>query len=151
VLTFMMLMVVVDVLLRNIFNSPIQGSHELVEFMMVLMVFLFFANTQKVKGNVSVTMITSRISGKAKAATDVFVYLVCLFVFIILTTQAYEYFHGSLVRGDLSPALFLPRYPFRLVATIGLFVATLVYLIDLLVAIAKLFEKPESDKNLQQN
>lgn len=144
VLTLMMLMVVVDVLLRNLFNQPIQGSHELVEFMMILMVFLFFANTQKEKANVSVTMITSMLPGKARAAIDVVVHATCLFVFIILTVQMYKYFLGAFVRGELSPALFLPQSPFRLVAAIGLATCTFVFLIDLLCSITRLFGRTDT-------
>jgi TRAP-type C4-dicarboxylate transport system permease small subunit len=56
ILALMMLLITVDVVLRYFLNRPIKGSYELVEFMLVLLVYLGLAYTSypKVKYRSSV-------------------------------------------------------------------------------------------------
>ena len=57
-LLLMMLLVAVDVCLRYIFNSPIEGVYEAVEFMMAVVFCYSIAYTQRNKGHVSVNLVT---------------------------------------------------------------------------------------------
>lgn len=46
ILALMALLITLDVILRYFFSRPIKGSYELIEFMMVMLVFLGLAYTQ---------------------------------------------------------------------------------------------------------
>lgn len=129
----LMLLIVVDVILRNLFNSPIQGSFEIVEFMMVVLVFFFFANGQIEKGNVAVDMFVRKLPTGIRRFLNTINYFIATVFFAIVTVQLGRECYDVFSRLDVSPSLHIPKYPFILAATIGALFLTLVLLIDFLV------------------
>ena len=67
----MMLLVTADVFGRYVFNKPIKGTGEIVELMMVLVVFLAFAHSIFQKGNVTVDLLISRLSSRTNAILNI--------------------------------------------------------------------------------
>ena len=65
-LTFLMLVITADVLLRDIFNRPLRGANEIAEFSMLLVVFLSVAFTQYVKSNIAVSILYDRFPKAAQ-------------------------------------------------------------------------------------
>jgi len=63
----MLLLIVVDVLLRYLFTRPIAGSVELVELMLVVIVFLGIAFTGVQKGHVALDLVVKRLSERPRA------------------------------------------------------------------------------------
>jgi TRAP-type C4-dicarboxylate transport system permease small subunit len=57
VMVSMMLLVAAEVFLRYFFNSPILGTTEIIEFMMVVLVFFGLAYTQTRKGHIGVDVV----------------------------------------------------------------------------------------------
>lgn len=131
----MMLLIVVDVTLRNAVNKPVQGSFEIVEFMMAVLVFCFFANGQREKGNVNVEMFVRRLSPKVIRILNVFNYFLATGFFTLVTIQMFRETYSVFQRYDVSPSLHIPEYPFMLAASIGVLVLTLVLLVDLFTAL----------------
>ncbi|KUO63084.1 MAG: hypothetical protein APF84_11190 [Gracilibacter sp. BRH_c7a] len=131
----MMLLITVDVILRNTINRPIQGSFEIVEFMMAVLVFCFFANGQREKGNVNVEMFVRRLSVKARRILNIFNYFLATGFFILVTIQMFRETYSIYSRYDVSPSLHIPEYPFMLAASVGVLFLSLVLLVDLFVAI----------------
>ena len=60
ILVIMMTMVTADVLLRNLANAPIEGSYELIEFILLCLVFLSLANTQVEGSHIRVDFILNK-------------------------------------------------------------------------------------------
>lgn len=139
----MMLLIVVDVILRNAINMPIQGSFEVVEFMMAVLVFCFFANAQREKGNVNVEMFVRKLSVKARRFLNIFNYFFATGFFALVTMQMFRETYAIYLRYDVSPALHIPEYPFMLAASIGVLFLTLVLLVDFFVALFN--AKPNED------
>lgn len=135
VLMLLMFMIVLDIALRKMFNSPIPGSYELVEFMMVVMVFFFFAHTQVEKGHVAVDMFILRLPVRARAVFDTFNHLVSLILFVLITYQMGKESYSLYLRDDASAALFLPTFPFYLAGALGAGLMALVLLVDLVFAV----------------
>lgn len=131
----MMLLIVVDVILRNTINMPIQGSFEIVEFMMAVLVFFFFANGQREKGNVSVDMFVRKLSLRVRRILNSFNYFLATGFFVLVTMQMFRETYAIYSRYDVSPALHIPEFPFMLAASIGVLFLTLVLLVDFLVAL----------------
>ena len=61
IIIFLMLLVVIEVVGRYLFNHPIQGHYEIVVAFMAPLVFFGFAYTQRVGGNIRMELFISRI------------------------------------------------------------------------------------------
>lgn len=130
ILMVMMLMIIVDIFLRNFFNNPLQGSFELVEYMMVVTIFFFFASAQVKKGNIAVEMIINKLPQRVRACCLSINYLIATVLFVLISQKMLEETILTFTRGDLSPTLSLPHWPFLLATTVGAIMMTLVLLID---------------------
>ena len=140
VLALMVLLVTLDVVLRYFFNRPIKGSYELIEFMMVLVVFLGVAYTQVRKGHVSITLFTSKLSTGQLAVILSATYLLCLIIFSMITWRGIVQAEALRINGTSSDLLFIPNFPFMWVVVIGSILLCLVFLGDFFTAIDRVFK-----------
>lgn len=65
-LAVVIILIMVDVLLRNLFNSGVSGAVEISEYMLVIMAFLGIVQTNAGKGHLSVDLVVQGCSKKAK-------------------------------------------------------------------------------------
>ncbi|MEL7564357.1 MAG: TRAP transporter small permease [Dehalobacterium sp.] len=130
ILMLMMLLIIADIFMRNVLNSPILGSFELVEYMMAVVIFFFFPNGQVRKGNISVDMFINKMPDRVRSFFLSINYLICTVIFFLMSKKTMEETIESFTRADLSATLSIPHWPFVLAATIGMFMLTLVLLID---------------------
>lgn len=125
-----MLIIGVDVFLRMAFKRPILGSYEIVERMLLILVFAAFAYTQSNRGHIHVTLFLSRfpnfismplfgILGLLSTATSVF----CGYA----TWAQADY---SLKASTVTAVLHIPLYPFFYIAAICMYVFSLTLLWD---------------------
>ena len=132
ILVVMMLLIVVDVVLRYVFNRPIKGSYEVIEFMLVLLVFFGLAYTQTKKANVAIDLLTRHFSLGIQAVIDSTTYLLCLAGFVVITWRSIAEAEVSRVDGVTSGLLSLPVFPFMWVVAFGSALLCLVFVVDLL-------------------
>lgn len=59
--TAMMILIIIDVILRKTINLPILGSYEIVQFLLMCLVFASFSYTQSEKGHIKVTMVSGKL------------------------------------------------------------------------------------------
>lgn len=130
VLALMVLLVTLDVVLRYFFNRPIKGSYELIEFMMVLVVFLGLAYTQTKKGHVSITLFTGKLSPGQLAVIRSITYLLCIIIFSLITWRGIVQAEALRVNGTSSDLLFIPTFPFMWIVVIASVLLGLVFLGD---------------------
>ena len=130
ILALMVLLITVDVVLRYFFNRPIKGSYELVEFMMVLLVFLGLAYTQTKKRHVSITLFTGKLSPGQMAVIGSATYLLCLIIFSMITWRCLLQAEALRANGTSSDVLFIPNFPFMWVVVFGSALLSLIFLID---------------------
>ena len=130
VLALMVLLVTLDVVLRYFFNRPIKGSYELIEFMMVLVVFLGLAYTQTKKGHVSITLFTGKLSPGQLAVILSITYLLCIIIFSLITWRGIVQAEALRVNGTSSDLLFIPNFPFMWIVVIASVLLSLVFLGD---------------------
>lgn len=133
----MMLLMVVDVFLRRIFNRPLTGSFELVQFMLVTIVYSAAAYATCKKAHISIDLLTSRLPDKTKALIESITLLLSLFLFGLVTFR-------NLIRaaelcrdGTTSVLLSIPLYPFYYVVAFGCAILSLVLLIQLMESVKK--------------
>ncbi|MFC1580724.1 TRAP transporter large permease subunit [Thermodesulfobacteriota bacterium] len=130
VLALMVALITGDVILRYFFNRPIKGSYELVEFMLILLVFLGLAYTQTKKGHVSISLFTAKMSPGRISVLHSATYLLCLGIFSIISWRCV--LQAQVLRSNetASGVLFIPNYPFMWVVVLGSVLLTLVFLKD---------------------
>jgi tripartite ATP-independent transporter DctM subunit len=140
VLGLLVILITLDVVLRYFFNRPIKGSYELVEFMMVLLVFLGLGFTQTRKGHVSITLLTNNLSSSKLAVIHSITYLLSLGIFVLITWRSILQAGFLRESGTTSDVLFMPNYPFMWVVVLGSALLCLVFLADFLKAVGSVIE-----------
>lgn len=141
VLMLMMLTVFIDVFLRYIFNSPVVGSVEIVEIMMVLVVALGIAHTGINRGHISVDLLVSKFPPRVQAIIDIFNFLVATIIFSIMSwkTALQAIVAGS--RNVTTTVLEVPIYPFVWTLSICTGLLSLIFLLQCFETIIKMVKK----------
>jgi TRAP-type C4-dicarboxylate transport system permease small subunit len=116
-----MLLVTVDVVMRYVFNSPIPGVYNIVELLMIGIVFLAVATVQTHREHVKVELFTSWLTQRTQTALDIFGSIAGLFIFSIMTWQGARLAWRSWVEQDYSMGIVhVPYWPGKWTFTIGL-------------------------------
>lgn len=132
VLAVMMLLIAADVVLRYVINRPIKGSYELIELMLVLIVYLGLAYTQAKKGHIGVDLVVSRFSPGIQGVINSTTYLLCLGGFLIITWRSIVQSEILRVEGTTTGLLHLPLFPFMWIVALGSVLLCLMFLIEFL-------------------
>lgn len=127
----MMLLMVIDISMRQITGAPILGSYELVEGLMVVLVFFSFAQTQVRKGHIAVDMITHAMPYKVGIFFNI-IALTCAAGMTIIMTYASIGQAQNVLNTHLTSAVILfPLFPFYCVVVIGMAFFCMEFIIDL--------------------
>ena len=132
VLAVMMFFTALDVTLRYFFNSPIMGSFELTEYMMVIVISLSLAYCAMLKGHVNVDFVILRFPQRTREIIGGITSVISLAVFFVLSWQCFEQTMVLKSSGQTSGILFIPTYPFVGVVAIGCALTCLVSFANLL-------------------
>lgn len=124
-LLFIMFLTTVDVILRLIADVAhtevyVQGTYELTQLFMIIIIFLAYAATEWDDGHVKVSILTEKLPHSVKETLQLVVHII-LAVFVFLVTycsweQSMTYLNGNVS----SVVLFLPYAPFAMVMTFGM-------------------------------
>lgn len=132
ILAIMMFLTFVDVLLRYVFNSPVPGATELIEFMMGIVVTFSVAYTAYKKSHIGVDLVIERFPKKTKKLLACCASFIALGLFVLICWQTilliFEDYHSNLT----SAVLYLPVYPFTAAVAFGLVVLCFVLLVEFL-------------------
>ena len=119
---FLMFFAAGEIVGRYFFNSPIPGHVEIVELMMVGIVFLGLAYTQLKDGNIRMQILEKRFfSGRAFHLAEATILLLSLFVFAMITWASYETALEAYDYGDVTSYILWPTWPFRMCIPLGCF------------------------------
>lgn len=132
VLASMVLLITIDIVLRYFFDRPIKGSYELVEFMLVALVYLGLAYTQTKKRHISVTLLTSKLSKAQMSVITSATNLLCLCIFSVITWRCILQACVLRANNTTSPVLLIPSFLFMWVVVFGSALLCFVFLIDFL-------------------
>jgi len=130
VLAGMMFLTFTDVLFRYLFNSPVPGGDELIEFMMAIVVTFCLAYTAHERSHVGVDLLITRFSDKTRKLIGCITSFLTLVLFILICWQTIiligEDFSSHLESG----VLYIPVYPFTATVAVGLAILCLVLLAE---------------------
>ncbi|MGD9211194.1 MAG: TRAP transporter small permease [Desulfobacteraceae bacterium] len=114
----MMLMVVVDVILRFVFNTPILGSVEVASYLLSIIAFTSIPLVESEEMHIVIPLIFDRFPKKVRLVLNFLISLIGLCVLVLISVASYylaiEYLH----RGKVTQVLSIPLYPFVIISTI---------------------------------
>ncbi|WP_372604414.1 TRAP transporter small permease [Actibacterium sp.] len=113
----MMCVVCAEVIGRTGFNHPLRGNIDVVEQFMAVVVALGISYCQSHFGNVRMTLLSNRLSGRGKWLSEAFALSIGCFVVAVLTKGSYANFLRAWRNGGDTPELGLPLW-------IGIFIVT---------------------------
>ena len=141
VLAMMMFLVAVDVTLRYTIDLPVKGSVELVELMMIIVVFLAVAYTASQRGHVAIELVSTRLPKRVQSILDVFTSFLSL-VFIVLIIWR------SILRGitmwqdhHVTIVLGIPIFPFLYIIAFGCALLAIILIANILDSLAQAIKK----------
>ncbi|MGD8226286.1 MAG: TRAP transporter large permease subunit [Desulfobacteraceae bacterium] len=134
-LTMMMIVITVDVLSRYFFNLPIQGSLEIIRFVLVLTILFGIPYTTVRKQHVSIDIVTSKLSDRVRIRLETIMILVSLVLSAVVVWRSVEYALLKHRMGEISAVLHVPFAPFILAVAFGFALTGCVLMIQLLRSI----------------
>lgn len=113
--------VIYEVLMRYVFNSPTIWGFEATAFAYGLHYMLGLSYTENQAGNVKVDILTSRLSAKAQAILGILTYAVIFLpVFFFMMVGAVKFAYTATVAGELNSTSWAPPiYPFKIFMAIS--------------------------------
>ena len=143
-LFLMMCLTTVDVIGRYLFNTPILGTLEMTEFLVLIVVFSFLAYTQSEKSHVSVDLVVLTLPAKVRGIIWIVNSILCFLLMAIITWRGVDKALELKEIGETSPNLMVPNYPFVFFLVLGCGVLCVEYFRDIMDAFRKRKEGPAS-------
>lgn len=119
ILCLMMMLTTIDVIGRYWFDKPVQGTFELTEIMLAVIVFCSLGFCQFSKGHISVDIVVSRFPNKFQKAVESLNYIVTITVLVLIAWMSFQ--NGMMLKDsmDMTMILGIPIYPFVLLVSLG--------------------------------
>ena len=137
VLMAMMLLTAVDVALRYVFNRPISGAFEVVEYMMAVLIPFCIVYCADQNSHVAVELIVGRFSQRIQTLFDSITTFVTLLFTLLIAWENVLYFRETYSSQVTSAVLLIPTYPFVAPVFIGIGAFALIMMLNFLDLIAK--------------
>lgn len=138
---FLMVYMTLDVVLRQLFNSPIKGGYEISTLVMSVMIFTSWSYTQTEHKHIHVTMFLRMMPQIPRficfGITSVLSTVVLGFATYAAFLQTIHFFN----KGTSTGMLLIPQWPFVLIECISLAFFTLVLFRDSLKSILAIVNK----------
>jgi TRAP-type transport system small permease protein len=134
-LMFLTLMIVLDVSLRFLFNSPLPASAETTELIMPYIAFGALAYTLSIGNHVRISLLTERTSENTQRFFEILAALVGFLFCAILTYKGWLFFWESFViREEMLAVIKLPWWVGKFALPLGFLFMTLRFLFNLFLA-----------------
>jgi TRAP-type C4-dicarboxylate transport system permease small subunit len=141
VLGVMVLVTVADVLVRLFLDRPIRGAFEIVEFLMVMVVFSAMAYTGLLRGHIVIQILSSRLPERPRAILDSIADLISIGFCCLVIWQGIAQAQITRLQNDISGVLGIPVSPFYYVLVLGMALTGLVFLANFLESVGRWAKK----------
>lgn len=111
-LALMMFLTALDVAMRYLFNRPIPGGLELVEYMMAIVIPFAVTITAYRKAHIGVDLVMDRFTHATRAYVACVTTALECFLYAFITWQGYLHIAEQYHSGLTSAVLLIPHYPF---------------------------------------
>ena len=119
-LAAMMFLMATDVICRYVFNAPIPGALELVEYMMAITIPLSIGCCTASRSHVSVEMLVERLPKPVQTGISIIVAILMLVFITIVAWQSILNVVDSYKSNITSAVLHIPAYPFAVPVALGM-------------------------------
>lgn len=131
----MVLLVVADVTLRRIFNSPLAFSYELIEIALVVVVWSAICYSTATERHISISVFVSRLPAKTEKFITTVVDSISVVLFGIIGWQSITHAMDTWKIHKVTQILEVPYYPVVFLVALGAIVAGLMLLVRLINSI----------------
>jgi len=138
----MMLLTCADVFLRYLFNAPIEGTLDVTQMLMVVVVFFGLAYCGWTRGHVVVDVLRELLPAKVIVPLAVLVNAIGAVAMLAMAWQSVETSFTYMITGETPMTVLIPKYPFIWVAAFG----ALTYAAILLFKTVRPDEREEADR-----
>jgi TRAP-type transport system small permease protein len=123
----MALITAIDVVGRYFFSAPLPGGYEVVQYLMALSVFAALPLTTKAEGHLTISMLTDRLSERARRVQRVIMLCIITLVLAFLAwrmgVQASQLSRGTALSGSLGIPLAPVAYAMTVLAWLAVVVS----------------------------
>lgn len=139
----MMLILAIDVFLRSAIDVVVPGTIEIIQFLMVLVVFLSLAYTSLGRGHVTIRLVSSRFPERIQVGLDSFASLLGVLLFAGIGWQlGLRGWDNIFATNPLNSfRLHVPYYPFYFMAALGSILLALHLLVNFCHSLIKIVRK----------
>jgi len=137
----LMILGMIQIVMRNVFNAPIFGYIDIVEFGMIGFAIFGISYVQRAGGHVRMELIVGRLKGRAMWFVELLGVAVGIFIVTILIPYSYEHFARAWDLGDSTIDIELVVWPGKLAVPVLLSILLLRFVLQFL-AYLRLFVKP---------
>jgi tripartite ATP-independent transporter DctM subunit len=132
------LLTAVDVILRYVFNRPIFGSNELIEFMLFTLFAFSVAHCAIRSDHIIVDILTTRLPDKTRVVVETITGGFSVAICAIIAWRNFVYAGTLMGTSTSSTMLNIPVYPFLIVGGLGFTILTWALLADFVKSLNKL-------------
>lgn len=138
ILSLMMFLIMADVVLRYVFNRPIVGSYEIVQYMMAILTSFAVVYCAYEKGHVSVEIVYDHLSKNFQLILSFVISFVLFLLLLLFSWQNIIYIKEIYNQRMMSAILYIPMYPFVAAVAISFVATCVVVFIDFIETVFKM-------------
>ena len=116
-----MALVLANIIMRNVFKSPILGTVEIVGLLIATGLGLALSNCEMMDFNVGMDVVTEKLSKKAQKVVATATYSVSLCFWAIVVWRMFVFASTSYVNGRVTATASIPLFPFMFILGCNLF------------------------------
>ncbi|MBW1802537.1 MAG: TRAP transporter small permease [Deltaproteobacteria bacterium] len=143
-LFLLMSLVVVHVVGRYFFDMPVPGAVELIEFLMIFVVFLGFGYCAAQRANVSIDLFVDRLPEKTRAIIDTVTCFFSIGIVSMIAWQGVVQTKSLWISGHESGVLHIPHFPFMILVVIGCAIFDLILIANFFEFLSRALKNNES-------
>lgn len=131
IVVILMALVVSDIFGRKVLNKPIPMSYEVAAFMLVFIVFMGLAYSQRQRAHIRVEFLTLRMSPRGRAIMDLVAFTLGVAIYGAIFYQTFKWSYHSFEIGEHVAGLInIPKWPSQFALAFGALLLALQFLSD---------------------
>lgn len=146
IVVILMAMVVADIFGRKVLNKPVPMSYEVGAFMLVFIVFMGLAYSQRQRAHIRVEFLTLRMPERGRAVMDLLAFTLGVAIYGAIFYQTFQWAYHSFEIGEYVAGLVnIPKWPSQFAVAFGALLISLQFLSDWInraVEVVALFRAP---------
>ncbi len=137
-IVLMMFITVIDVVLRYVFNTPLKGSFEITQYLMVISIGLTLAYCAMQESHVNVDLFVSKLPANAQTVIHGIIATAGFFFLCLIAWQTASQAETIRQTGSYSTLLHIPVFPFIWVLFVGFCLLALIFLVKVINYVKRL-------------